>query len=152
MEHYGVYGIWRQSGLIVAIRKGRGPYLGMLDLPGGSPQPGEFAKETLERELHEECGVNNIKVSSWHTFDFQVEKSSSGESIAFHHRGLIALVTVQDEVRFIEDVEDVEGVELIDPTQHSVEEFTPAFAYALALLDSGAETHLDCVESWQPTL
>ena len=64
MEYYGVYGIWRQNGLIVAIRKGRGPYLGMLDLPGGSPQPGETSGETLERELQEECGVNNVVVSS----------------------------------------------------------------------------------------
>ncbi len=140
MEHYGVYGIWRQSGLIVAIRKGRGPYLGMLDLPGGSPQPGEAAIETLERELHEECGVDKVAVSSWHTFDFHIEKSSSGESIEFHHRGLIALVTVQGEVHFVKNVEDVEGVELIDPMQHAVEEFTPTFAYALTLLDSGADT------------
>ena len=140
MEHYGVYGIWRQSGLIVAIRKGRGPYLGMLDLPGGSPQPGETAIETLERELREECGVNTIVISSWHTFDFQVEKSSSGEPIDFHHRGLIAIVTVQDEVHFIEGVEDVKGVELVNPTKHVAEEFTPALTYALALLDSGADT------------
>ena len=140
MEHYGVYGIWRQSGLVVAIRKGRGPYLGMLDLPGGSPQPGEAAMETLKRELREECGVNNVEVSSWHTFDFQVEKSSSGESIEFHHRGLIALATVQENVHFVEGIEDVKGVELIDPTQHAVEEFTITFAYALALLDSVADT------------
>ena len=140
MEHYGVYGIWRQSGLVVVIRKGRGPYLGMLDLPGGSPQPGETAMETLERELLEECGLNKVAVSSWHAFDFQVEKSSSGEPIEFHHRGLIALVTVQDKVHFIEGVEDVEGVELIDPMQHAVEEFTPAFSYALSLLASDAGT------------
>lgn len=140
MEHYGVYGIWRQGGLVVAIRKGRGPYLGMLDLPGGSPQPGETATETLERELREECGIDNVAVSSWHTFDFQVEKSSSGESIEFHHHGLIALVNVRDEVHFVEGVEDVKDVELVDPTQHAVEEFTPTFAYALALLDSEAGT------------
>ena len=139
MEHYGVYGIWRQSGLVVAIRKGRGPYLGMLDLPGGSPQPGEAAIETLERELREECGVNKVAVSSWHPFEFQVDKSSFGESIEFQHGGLIALVTVQDEVHFIEGVEDVKGVELIDPTQHPVEEFTPTFTYALTFLDSGAD-------------
>lgn len=139
MDHFGIYGIWRQGGLIVAIRKGRGPYLGMLDLPGGSPQPGETSLETLERELQEECGVNSVAVSSWHTFDCHVEKSSAGEPIEFHHHGLIALVTVQDEIHFVENVEDVQSVELIDPTQYAVEEFTPTFAYALALLDSEAD-------------
>ena len=90
MEHYGVYGAWRQNGLVVAIRKARGAYTGMLDLPGGSPEPGEAATDTLERELREECGVTNVHVSSWHTFDFQVDRSSSGEPIEFHHKGLIA--------------------------------------------------------------
>ena len=140
MEHYGVYGVWRQSGRVVAIRKARGPYTGMLDLPGGSPEPDETAMNTLKRELLEECGVTNIHVSSWHTFDFYVERSSSGEPIEFHHSGLIALVTVTGDIELGEDVEDVTRVELIDPTQHSVEEFTPAFAYALKLLDSETYT------------
>ncbi len=136
MEHVGVYGVWRQNGLVVAIRKARGPYTGMLDLPGGSPEPDETAMDTLKRELLEECGVTNIHVSSWHTFDFQVEKSSSGEPIEFHHLGFIALVTVTDDIRLVEDVEDVMCVELTDPTQHSTEEFTPTFSYALDLLAS----------------
>lgn len=136
MEHYGVYGVWRQNGRVVAIRKARGPYTGMLDLPGGSPKPDENAIDTLKRELREECGVINIHVTSWHTFDFHVDKSRSGEPITFRHTGLIALVNVQDEVHFVGDVEDVKAVELIDPTQHSAEEFTPTLAYAIDLLTS----------------
>jgi len=49
-------------------------------------------------------------------------------------------VTVQDEIQFVEGVEDVVGVELIDPTQYAVREFTPTFAYALALLGSETDT------------
>ncbi len=71
-----------------------------------------------------------------HAFDFQIDRSGTGEPIEFHHAGLIALVTVQDEVHLVEDVEDVKGVELVDPPQHSVEEFTPTFSYALSLLAS----------------
>lgn len=134
MEHCGVYGVWLQNGLVVAIRKARGPYTGMLDLPGGSPESGETAIDTLERELHEECGVKSIHVTSWHAFDFHLDRSRSSEPIQFHHTGLIALVTVQDEVHSVRDVEDVKGIELIDPTQYSAEEFTPAFSYALSLL------------------
>lgn len=69
-----------------------------------------------------------------------MEKSSSGESIEFHHRGLIALVTVQDEVYFVKGVENVQAVELVDPTQHALEDFTPAFTFALPRLTSDAET------------
>ena len=111
----------------------------MLDLPGGSPEPGETAIETLERELHEECGITSVLVTSWHAFDFHVDRSSSGEPIQFHHKGLIALVTVQDEVELVQDVEDVKDIEFIDPTQQSVEKFTPTFSYALSLLASDAD-------------
>lgn len=45
------------AGRAVLRRKARGPYLGLLDLPGGSPVPGESPEETLRRELIEERGV-----------------------------------------------------------------------------------------------
>jgi len=87
------------------------------------------------RSLH-----RHARSSRWLAFDFYIDRSSSGESIEFHHHGLIALVTVQDEIQFVEGVEDVVGVELIDPTQYAVREFTPTFAYALALLGSETDT------------
>lgn len=119
---------------MVAIRKRRGPYVDMLDLPGGAPLPNETAIETLRRELCEECGVNNISVSSWHNFDFRIEESSAGYPIELRHHGLIALVTVSEEVHLVQNVEDVRNIELIDPTQHASEELTPALAFAISLL------------------
>ena len=48
-------------------------------------------------------------------------------------------MTVQGEVKLVQDVEDVKDVELIDPTQHSDEKFTPALSYALSLLGSDTD-------------
>ncbi|WP_290472049.1 NUDIX domain-containing protein [Leifsonia sp. 71-9] len=135
MNHFGVYGVWRQDGRVVAIRKARGPYTGLLDLPGGTPEAGESPVQTLRRELQEECGVGRVAVLSWHGFEFDFEESSSGERVDGTHRGLIAVVDVADGVAAIEDFEDVAAVELIDPRDTPVTEFTPPFRYALALLD-----------------
>jgi 8-oxo-dGTP pyrophosphatase MutT (NUDIX family) len=135
MAHYGIYGASRQANRVVAIRKARGPYLGMLDLPGGSPERGETPMETLQRELLEECGVTQIEVLSWHDFDFFVERSSAGEPVNSYHRGEIAIVNVPEDVAPIENVEDVRGVEFINPPDHHASEFTPPFRYALTLLE-----------------
>lgn len=54
--HRGIYGIIRREGKILLIRKKRGPYTGLFDLPGGSPEKGESEERTLARELEEETG------------------------------------------------------------------------------------------------
>ncbi len=113
-EHFGVYGWWRQDGRVVCVRKRRGPYTGQLDLPGGSPEPGEDPDETLARELREECGVALEARGPWSPFALHVTRSSTGVPIDFHHRGLIAAVVVSNPAEAVTDVEDVAAVELLD--------------------------------------
>ena len=134
MSHYGIYGAWLENGRLVTVRKARGPYLGMLDLPGGTPEDGESREQTLERELLEECGVTVITVRSWHEFDFLIDFTSAGEPLGEHHRGHIALLDVATRIRPIHDVEDVAAVELIDPNTHAVDELTPPLHLARTLL------------------
>lgn len=56
--HLGVYGIiLNQKDEILLIKKARGPYTGLLDLPGGSPDNHETLEETLDREILEETGL-----------------------------------------------------------------------------------------------
>jgi 8-oxo-dGTP pyrophosphatase MutT (NUDIX family) len=111
-EHRGVYGIWlNPRARVVVVRKARGPYLGLLDLPGGRPEPGESAEETLRRELLEECGVQVAAIRSWHAFDLHVTRDSDGRSIDLRHQGWVAVVDVVGEHLAIHGVEDVVAVE-----------------------------------------
>lgn len=110
--HFGVYGMWRQGGRLVLVRKSRGPYLGLLDLPGGAPEPGESEVETLRRELGEECGVRLTGIRRSHRFALHVTRDSAGAPIDFAHRGLIAEVEVAGAVDLGIRAEDVGGVVL----------------------------------------
>ncbi len=57
-KHVGCYGIVRNSGKVLLIKKSRGAYKGMLDLPGGGIEYGEATIDTLTREFKEEVGIN----------------------------------------------------------------------------------------------
>ncbi len=58
--HKGIYGYIEQDDKIMLIVKKRGPYTGMYDLPGGSPEDGETEDQTLKREIKEETGCDLI--------------------------------------------------------------------------------------------
>lgn len=58
--HRGIYGYIENDDKVMLIIKKRGPYTGMYDLPGGSPESGETEKQTLEREIQEETGCDLI--------------------------------------------------------------------------------------------
>lgn len=135
MEHRGVYGIWTNArGHVVLVRKSRGPYVGLLDLPGGSPEPGESSEETLLRELNEECGIRDVRVRSWHEFDLVVTQDSSGRPIDFRHSGLIAVLDVAEGPADVSGVEDVAAVEERDPCTLAADECSALLQQGLRLL------------------
>jgi ADP-ribose pyrophosphatase YjhB (NUDIX family) len=111
-EHFGVYAVWWQEGRIVLVRKARGPYVGLLDLPGGSPEPGESEVLTLRRELREECGVELGRVVDRAPFEFHVDRDSFGRPIDFTHSGVVSRVEVASHVVHDIAVEDVRGAVL----------------------------------------
>ncbi|WP_427895829.1 NUDIX domain-containing protein [Kribbella sp. GL6] len=90
LYHFGVYARIRAAGRILLVRKTRGPYAGLLDLPGRSPEPGESWTQTLERELHEELGVRRSVVGEFTEFSLRVRRTSAGLPIDFRHRGVFA--------------------------------------------------------------
>jgi 8-oxo-dGTP pyrophosphatase MutT (NUDIX family) len=56
-SHFGIYGLIKNVDSLLLIRKARGLYKGMYDLPGGSPKPNETNQETFIREVAEETGL-----------------------------------------------------------------------------------------------
>lgn len=87
-DHIGIYAIIVAGLKVVLIKKSRGPYKGLLDLPGGSPADGETQEDTLVRELDEEIGWRpagvNFLVTLDDTFGYT---SSEGTATQFHHVG-----------------------------------------------------------------
>lgn len=135
VQHRGIYGIWfAADGRVPLIRKSRGPYSGLLDLPGGTPEVGEAPEQTLRRELTEECGVTEAHVRSWHEFDLVVVRDSSGHPIDFRHSGLIAVLDVSQAPSPVRDVEDVTMVELRDPRRLALAECSALLVEGLAHL------------------
>ena len=94
-EHFGIYGLIFIASQALLVRKTRGPYNNLLDLPGGSPESGEEdLLATLRREIAEETGLTLDAVGPWHEFRFLVKEDSRGEPIEFVHTGLWASASV----------------------------------------------------------
>lgn len=55
-KHIGVYGVIIFEKKLLVIKKNRGPYIGLYDLPGGSLEFGESIEDGLAREIEEEIG------------------------------------------------------------------------------------------------
>ncbi len=95
--HIGAYGVIIQDGKIALIKKARGGYKGLYDLPGGGIEHDEEPKEALYRELMEEVSVVVVKeqlldvVSK--TFKWQVEDNLIED---LHHIGILYLVETDD--------------------------------------------------------
>ena len=88
--HFGVYARIVQEGRLLCVRKTRGPYTGLLDLPGGQPEFAENWEDALRRELTEEVGAESVSISSCARFSLHVEFNATGENINFHHHGAVA--------------------------------------------------------------
>ncbi|MGO1285432.1 MAG: NUDIX domain-containing protein [Brevibacterium yomogidense] len=146
-QHFGIYGLWRHQGRLVLVRKSRGPYASLLDLPGGSPEPGESIEETLARELREETGARLSSSSTPRSFDIHVTADSRGRAIDLHHQGRIVEVQLEGDLRQDIDDGDVNGIVLaagltvdqLSPlTVEALRQF-PSYA-PLTLLDDGTAT------------
>lgn len=116
MKHFGVYGLVfnLDQSKILLVKKTRGPYTNLYDLPGGTPEDGEGFLETLEREFQEEIGTSPNVLSCWHNIGFKVYKNTKNEDIDFHHTAKICICEVDEsKIVKIED-HDTSGAEWVN--------------------------------------
>ena len=85
----GVYALIVQDNHLMTLKKKRGPYKGLLDLPGGGIKSTEKLSSALKRELEEE--INLVDFHADHIGDFRHLCPYQGNT--FHHVFSLFMVT-----------------------------------------------------------
>ena len=89
--HKGVYAYIKQDDTILVIKKKRGPYTGLFDLPGGSSEEGESLAYTLAREIEEEtlCTLKSYSDDRYIEVYFNNYLEDNGEQGNLYHVGVL---------------------------------------------------------------
>lgn len=94
-RHVGAYGLAIADDHVLLIKKGRGPYTGSWDLPGGGIEFGESPEDAVRRELTEETGLSAEGVELIGVEHKRLIHSlPSGEEEDLQHIGIIYRIDV----------------------------------------------------------
>ncbi len=134
--HVGSYGFIIQDQKIALIKKARGGYKGLLDIPGGGIEHDETPVEALKRELMEEAGVTvqkyKIITATSRTFQWQMEEDIVED---LHHIGILYQVEVlEDTVKEESDGIDSNGCNYYEIKKLHKKDLTPFTIEGLELL------------------
>jgi ADP-ribose pyrophosphatase YjhB (NUDIX family) len=95
--HLGIYAVAMQGDRLLLVMKGRGPYAGCRDLPGGGIEHGEEPIDALRREMLEETGLGFTGHRMLALLSHRVEHTLADGTIEdLHHIGIIMEVDVED--------------------------------------------------------
>lgn len=126
--HIGFYGIINKGHRLLIVKKSRGPYKGLFDLPGGKPKYGEPILTTLFREIREETGIKIIEHSLYDNFSFCLRYTDSlKKQKSIYHIALVYKITQFIDEEFNAKIinEDVVGSLWIDKKQLLEEQCSP---------------------------
>ena len=134
--HIGAYGFIIQDDKIALIKKARGGYTGLLDLPGGGIEHDETPIEALRRELLEEAGVHvtnqQLLTATSRTFKWRMEDDVIED---LHHIGLLYKVEVEEGI-LKEDPDGIDsnGCSYYEISKLNRDELTPFAIEGLEIL------------------
>ncbi len=134
--HVGAYGFIIRNDEIALIKKARGGYTGLLDIPGGGIEHLETPVEALKRELMEEAGVTvknyELITATSRNIKWQMTKTIIED---LHHIGILYKVeVVEDTVKQEADGLDSNGCNFYKIKDLSKKELTPFTIEGLELL------------------
>ena len=134
--HVGAYGFIIQNDMVALIKKARGGYTGLLDIPGGGIEHDETPSDALKRELMEEAGVTVIKyeliTATSRTFKWQMEDDLIED---LHHIGILYKVDVlENNVKEEADGIDSNGCNFYKISELNKKNLTPFAIEGLELL------------------
>lgn len=136
--HIGSYGIITNNQKIILIKKARGGYTGLLDLPGGGIEHLEKPEETLKREIMEEVGItiNNYELTNVlaNNITWEMKKDLYED---LHHIGIIYLIKATNtDIKTEPDGIDSNGANWYSIKDIDLDELTPFAKYAIEYLKS----------------
>lgn len=134
--HVGAYGFIIKNDCIALIKKARGGYTGLLDIPGGGIEHIETPVDALKRELMEEAGVTvktyQLLTATSRTFTWMMKKDLEED---LHHIGILYQVEVEEEnVKKEADGIDSNGCSYYKINELSKSKLTPFTIEGLELL------------------
>jgi len=127
--HIGVYGIIILNNSLLLIKKRRGPYTNLFDLPGGRIEFGETPEQTLIREVAEETGLKVIKyeLSFCNSVCFKHNVTNDNSMEELHHIGIVFKADVENGIGLKKDSDgyDSNGAFWLDLSNDNNVELTP---------------------------
>lgn len=134
--HVGSYGVIIRDRKIALIKKARGGYKGLYDLPGGGIEHDETPLEALTRELMEEIGVSIVKAELLDAVSKTFKWDVNDELIQdLHHIGILYIVEIEgNELKTDADGLDSLGGEWKDIDKVKEEDVSPFTWMALKKL------------------
>jgi 8-oxo-dGTP diphosphatase len=122
--YLGVYGIFVSDRKVLMIKKARGPYTGLYDLPGGGIEFEESNQQALKRELLEETGAELLNMEFLGINEYICEYTQITKTS--HHIGIYYGVALKiDNLKIDPDGEDSLGAVFIPFEEITADKISP---------------------------